>query len=188
VPQRHDPEGGAQKKLCTRRGRDSLTPLCGKEFSMSGSKLVAVNTANAVGDVREWEEGDPKQFVLRGNAECDALLDTLDQLGVARFNCLCRTRYCESGDVFATTPKFKRGVRITRRRLQAAEHRARLLCDCVQEAVFQAVEKTWVEGYDFLIEAIVVISDPDHPRGIIAWVTAFVTCESDFEDREMWLL
>ncbi len=155
---------------------------------MSGSNLVAVNTTHAVGDVREWVEGDPKQFVLRGNAECDALLDTLDQLGVASFNCLCRTRYCESGDVFATTPKFKRGVRITRRRLQEAEPKARSLCDCIQEAVFQAVEKTGVEDYDLLIEACVVVSDPDHPRGIVAWVTAFVTVEAGFEDREMWLL
>jgi hypothetical protein len=155
---------------------------------MADSKLVAVNTTNAVGDVCEWVEGDPKQFVLRGNAECEKMLETLDQLGVASFNCLCRTRYVQSGDVFATIPKFKKGVRITRRRLQEAEPRTRSLCDCIQEAVFQAVEKTGVEGYDFLIEAIVVISDPDHPRGIIAWVTAFVTCESDFEDREMWLL
>jgi hypothetical protein len=55
-------------------------------------------------------------------------------------------------------------------------------------AVFQAVEETGAEGYDLLIEACVVVSDPDFPRGIDAWVTAFVTCESDFEDREMWLL
>jgi hypothetical protein len=155
---------------------------------MSGSNLVAVNAANAVGDVREWVEGDPKKFVLRGNAECEKMLETLDQLGVASFKCLCRTRYGQSGDVFATTPKYKKGVPLSRRRLEDVEPATSWFGDCIQEAVFQAVEKTGVEDYDLLIEACVVVSDPDHPRRIVAWVTAFVTCESDFEDREMWLL
>ena len=44
---------------------------------MSGSNVVAVNAVNAVGDVREWVEGDPRQFVLRGNAECEKMLETL---------------------------------------------------------------------------------------------------------------
>jgi hypothetical protein len=155
---------------------------------MADSKLVAVNTTNAVGGVREGVEGDPKQFVLRGNAKCDALLDTLDQLGVISFKCFCRTRYGDSSDVFTTTPEFKKGVSLSRRRLEEVRQAASLVGDCVWEAVFQAVEKTGVEDYDLLIEACVVVSDPDDPRCIVAWVTAFVTFESDFEDRKMWLL
>ena len=155
---------------------------------MSGSNLVAVNAANAVGEVREWVESEPKQFMLRGNAECEKLLDTLDQCGVTSFKCLCRTRYGQSGDVFAKTPKYKKGIPLSRRRLEDVEPATSCLGDYIQEAVFQAVEKTGVEDYDLLIEACVVVSDPDHPRGIVAWVTAFVTFESEFEDREMWLL
>ena len=155
---------------------------------MAGSKLVGVDKVNDAGEVREWVEGDPKPFVLRGNVECEKLFETLDRLGVASFSCLCRTRYCESGDVFTTTPQFRKGVPLSCRRLEKVELATRCLSNCIQEAVLQAVEETSVNGYDFLIEANVIIGDPDHPRGIVAWVTAFVTCETDFEDREMWLL
>jgi len=155
---------------------------------MANSKIVPLDNVTDVDVVREWQEGDPKPYVLRGNVECEKLFETLDRLGVASFSCLCRTRYCESGDVFTTTPQFKRGVRITGRRLEEVGLATRCLSNCIQEAVFQAVEETPVNGYDFLIEATVIITDPHHSRGILAWVTAFVTCETDFEDREMWLL
>ena len=155
---------------------------------MAGSKLVGVDKVNDAGEVREWVEGDPQPFVLRGNAECERLIASLDELGVASFSCLCRTRYGDSADVFSTTPEFKKGIRLSHRRLEEVWRATRRVGDYVWKAVFQAVEETGAEGCDLLIEANVIIGDPDHPRGIVAWVTAFVTCETDFEDREMWLL
>ena len=155
---------------------------------MFDSKLVAMVKVNEGSDVREWVEGDPQPFVLRGNAECELLIASLDELGVASFSCLCRTRYGDSADVFSTTPEFKKGVPLSRRRLEEVGRAISRVGDGVWKAVLQAVEETGVEGCDLLIEANVIIGDPDHPRGITAWVTAFVTCDSDFEDRKISLL
>ena len=44
------------------------------------------------------------------------------------------------------------------------------------------------EGYDLLIEACVVVSHRDFPRGIDASVTAFYARDPDFADREIPLL
>jgi hypothetical protein len=155
---------------------------------MSVSKLITANTANDFGDVCEWGEIAPKPFVLRGNAELDALLDTLDQLGVRSFNCFCRTRNGDSADVYTTTPEFKKGVHLSRGRLEEVRRATSRVGDYVWKAVVQAVEETGAEGYDLLIEACVVVSHRDFPRGIDASVTAFYARNRDFADREIPLL
>lgn len=152
---------------------------------MFGSKLI---TANEVDDVQACGEGAPKPFVLRGNAELDALLDTLDQLGVVSFNCFCRTRNGDSSDVYTTTPEFKKGVHLSRGRLEEVRRATSRVGDYVWKGVVQAVEETGAEGYDLLIEACVVVSHHDFPRGIDASVTAFYARDPDFADREIPLL
>jgi len=81
--------------------------------------LAVAGFVNEVGEERDWTEGDPHPFVLRENAECERLLDTLEELGVTEW------RYAvwadEFGsDCFVTVPHFKeRGVRYSAAHLES---------------------------------------------------------------------
>lgn len=99
---------------------------------MDSFTLAVAGFVNEVGEERDWIDGAPQPFVLRGNVECERLLDTLAELGVAEW------RYAiwadEFGtDNFVTIPKFEeRGVRYSAARhksVQAALSQLALLLD-----------------------------------------------------------
>ncbi len=136
----------------------------------------------------EGAEGDPRQFVLRGDAYCAERLDKLEQLGVTFFRCLIRTR---GGDICNSrpgTPTFKKGTRLSLRRLEEVARLTETLSDLVAASVAEAVEGTSAEGYDVLIEANVIVSDPDGPRGIAALVTVINAYDPEFDNREIQIL
>lgn len=149
---------------------------------MAGTTSIDVVAAATSGMVPESCEGDPKQFVLRGNEECERLLDTLERSGVTFFRCLCRTRDGETGDVFPAMLEFKRGLRLSSSRYQGIQWTATLASRLISDAAIEAVEHTSAEGHELLIEAAVSLTDP---RSIYAAVTVFYFGDSDFNDREI---
>jgi hypothetical protein len=149
---------------------------------MFGSKLI---TANEVDDVQVCGEGAPKWFVLRGNAKCESLLDTLEHSGVTFFRCLCRTRDGQTGDDFPAMLDFEKGIRLSSSRYEDIKHTASLVSRVISDAVIEAVEQTSAEGQELLIEAAVSLTAP---RGIHAAVTVFYPSDPDFTDRKIPLL
>lgn len=158
------------------------TPETGKEKTMSDEQALVFDRNEAV------SEGDPRQFVLRGDADCDALLNELEGLGVTHFRCLIHARADDGCNSSPETPSFKRGARLSDRRLEQAKRLAKKLCDLVADSVTEAVEGTSAEGSDLLIEANVIVSDPDGPRGILAWVTVVGAYDPEFNSREIEIL
>lgn len=146
---------------------------------------IDVNAAASTPVVSAWVEGDPKQFVLRGNVECERLLDTLERSGVTFFRCLCRTRDGQTGDDFPAMLEFKRGVRLSSSRYEGIKRAASLVSRLISDAALEAVEATSAEGQELLIEAAVSVTAP---RGIHVAVTVFYPSDSDFKDREIPLL
>lgn len=135
---------------------------------MSGSNLVAVNTTNAVGDVREWVEGDPKQFVLRGNAECERLMLALQGLGVEEFDCIFwrdsfGTASCIGRPYFKST-----GVRITTRHLDAVSDGQNRLSSLLDSAIETALEDCDCAESDLMVRFHVSLGAINH--GITAFV------------------
>lgn len=133
-------------------------------------------------------EGNPRQFVLCGNADCDTLLSELEGLGVMRFRGLIHARTDDGCNSSPETPSFKRGARLSDRRLEEARRLAKKLFDLVAASVTEAVEGTSAEDSDLLIEANVIVSDPDGPRGILAWVTVVGAYDPEFNSREIEIL
>jgi hypothetical protein len=168
----------------------SFTPeaaMAAKEFAMVEFVNDCV-AAMVIDRANESAEGQPRQYVLRGDAYCTERLDRLDQLGVTIFRCLIRTR---GGDICNSrpgTPTFKKGTRLSLRRLEEAARLVQTLSDLVADSVTEAVEGTSAEGYDVLIEANVIVSDPDGPRGIAALVTVINAYDPEFDNREIQIL
>ncbi len=136
----------------------------------------------------EGAEGEPRQFVLRGDAYCTERLDKLEQLGVTYFRCLIRTRGGEICNSCPATPTFKKGTRLSLPRLEEVARLTETISDLVANSVTEAVEGASAAGYDLLIEANVIVSDPDGPRGIAALVTVIDAYDSEFDSREIEIL
>ena len=106
---------------------------------MDSFTLAVAGFVNEVGEERDWTEGDPHPFVLRENAECERLLDTLEELGVTEW------RYGAwadefGSDFFMTFPHFKeRGVRYSAAHLEsvraALSQLALLLDDAIRPSL-----------------------------------------------------
>ena len=118
---------------------------------MAGSKLVGVDKVNDVGEVREWVEGDPKPFVLRGNAECEQLLATLDSLGVTYFGYIY-WRDQMGSDSYCTPPSFKKnGARYSVKRLESVKMAQFQLGSFLRDAVEESLVGTYEEDADMMV-------------------------------------
>jgi hypothetical protein len=118
---------------------------------MSGSKLVAASTTNDVDDVREWVEGEPKQFVLRGNEECKRLLDTLERLGVTWFEYVY-WRDEMGSDNFITWPIFKKkGIRFSATHLESVKMAQIKLTCLLDDALEHSLAGTYEEDADLMV-------------------------------------
>ena len=148
---------------------------------MSGSKLVAVNTANAVGDTREWVEGDPKPFVLRGNAECEQLLATLDSLGVTYFQYIYWRDEMES-DSFSTWPSFKKkGVRFSAKHLDSVKMAQAKLGILLKTAAEQSLAGTHEEEADLMVcFSVSVCRERREISAHIKVIESFYRCNDDY--------
>ncbi len=131
---------------------------------------------------------DPQPFVLRDDPQCESLLGSLDTLGVTEFRCLLQLKAGDGASVFATTPAFRKGTRLSSSRLQAAKQVAWALGNVIGDAVEESLAGTSAAGYDLLVEALVIVSDLHGPRGISTWVTAINAVESEFDSRAVPLL
>ncbi|NQW46354.1 MAG: hypothetical protein HQ464_01145, partial [Planctomycetes bacterium] len=106
---------------------------------MADSKIVPLDNVTDSDVVREWQEGDHKPFVLRGNVECEQLLATLDSLGVTYFDCIY-WRDEDSPRSYCTGASFKKkGGRFSVKRLQSVDmaqgELTGLLMDAVDESL-----------------------------------------------------
>jgi len=148
---------------------------------MSGSKLVTVNAMNAVGDIREWVEGDPKPFVLRGNAECEQLLDTLEDLGVTYFEYIY-WRDEMGSDSYRTWPSFKKkGVRFSAKHLDSVKMAQIKLTCLLDDALEQSLAGTCEEHADLMVRFSILVSDGR--REISAHfkvIESFYRCNDDY--------
>ncbi len=134
-------------------------------------------------------EGDPRQFVLRGDPRLDRVMASLEGLGVDRFTIVLRFRYPDDADVFPTFPAFKKGGRFSAARIEGVQRAQRELSALVQEAVQAAVSGTDAEGHELLVEAVVVVARDGGERGITGYMTAISTgIDNDFRDRPIELL
>lgn len=138
---------------------------------MFASKLITANTANEVDDVQDCGEGDPKPFVLRGNAECEHLLSTLARLGVTSFRCFGRSRNGDNAEVFATMPDFKVGVRVSASGLEEVRRTTASISHLIWCAACESVAIVSAEGCDLLVEALVFIDGPRFPPRVSMSVT-----------------
>ena len=118
---------------------------------MVNSKLVAMVKVNEGSDVREWVEGDPKPFVLRGNAECEQLLATLDSLGVTYFGYIY-WRDQMGSDSYCTPPSFKKnGARYSVKRLESVKMAQFQLGSFLRDAVEESLVGTYEEDADMMV-------------------------------------
>jgi hypothetical protein len=148
---------------------------------MAGSKLVGVDKVNEVGEVREWQEGDPKPFVLRGNAECEQLLATLDSLGVTYFDYIY-WRDQAGTDGYCTWPSFKKnGVRFSAKRLQSVRRAQGELSIRLRYAVEQSLEGTYEEDADLMVcFSVSVCQERSEISAHIKVIEAFYRCNDDY--------
>ena len=148
---------------------------------MADSKLVAVNIANDVGEVHEWVEGDPKPFVLRGNAECEQLLDTLEDLGVTEWEYVY-WRDEMGSDSFMTWPHFKKkGVRFSAARLESMKMAQIKLGCLLRNSVEQSLAGTCEEHADLMVRFSILVYDGR--REISAHfkvIESFYRCNDDY--------
>ena len=118
---------------------------------MAGLKTVPLDNVTDVDDVREWQEGDPKPFVLRGNAECQQLLALLDSLGVAYFDYIY-WRDQMGSDSYCTWPSFKKkGVRYSVTRLESVKRAQFQLGSLLRDAVEESLAGTYEEDADMMV-------------------------------------
>ncbi len=118
---------------------------------MDDSKILPLDNVTAVDDVREWQEGDHKPFVLRGNVECEQLLATLDSLGVTYFDCIY-WRDQESPRSYCTGASFKKkGGRFSVKRLQSVSMAQGELTGLLRDAVDESLVGTYVENADLMV-------------------------------------
>jgi len=133
--------------------------LPARSFQMSGSKLVAVSTTHDVDEVREWVEGDPKPFVLRGNEECERLLDTLEHLGVTWFQYVY-WRDQMGSDSYITWPIFKKkGIRFSATHLESVKMAQIQLTGLLDDALEQSLAGTYEEDADLMVCFSVSVSE-----------------------------
>jgi len=168
--------------------RTPLTPNTGKEKQMQDVQKMDAVASTDNGPTREWCDNEPRRFVLRGDAECRSLLDSLDGLGVKEFRCFMRARADDGADVFTTIPAFKKRTTLSVRRLREVKQLSWRLGNCVADAVLEALSGTSADGYDLLIESNVIVSDAGGPRAIPTWVTVISACDPEFDGREIQLL
>lgn len=176
-----------QPRLYSRAVSDFHVPNAGHRQGDLKMDVQKVDSTDD-GQAGQWFDNEPRQFVLRGDAECNSLLESLDGLGVADFRCFMRVRADDGANVFTTIPAFKRRTRISERRLQEVKQFAWRLGNMIAESVAESLSGTSADGYDLLVEASVIVSNPDGPRGICTWATVISACDSDFDDREIELL
>jgi len=155
---------------------------------MSGSKLLVLNTTNDVDDVQDCGERDPKQFVLRGNAECEHLLSTLARLGVTSFRCFGRSRNGDNAEVFATMPDFKVGVHVSASGLEEVRRTTASISHLIWCAACEAVAPVSVEECDLLVDALMVVDAPSAPARIHADVTVIEADDPKLVEWEIQLL
>jgi hypothetical protein len=155
---------------------------------MSGSKLLDLNTTNYVDDVQGCGEGDPKQFVLRGNAECEHLLSTLARLGVTSFRCFGRSRNGDNAEVFAMMPDFKVGVRVSASGLEEVRRTTASISHLIWCAACESVAIVSAEDCDLLVEALVFIDDPRFPPRVSTSVTIINANSPAIRELEIQLL
>ena len=118
---------------------------------MSGSKLVGVDKVNDVGEVREWAAGEPRPFVLRGNAECEQLLATLDSLGVTYFGYIY-WRDQMGSDSYCTWPSFKKkGVRFSAKHLESVKMAQFQLGCLLSNSAEESLAGTYEEDADLMV-------------------------------------
>ena len=118
---------------------------------MADSKIVPLDNVTDVDDVREWHEGDPKPFVLRGNVECERLLDTLEHLGVTFFEYVY-WRDEMGSDSYYTWPSFKKkGVRYSVTRLESVKMAQFQLGSLLRDAVEESLAGTYEEDADMMV-------------------------------------
>lgn len=118
---------------------------------MSGSKLVGVDKVNDVGEVREWAAGEPRPFVLRGNAECEQLLATLDSLGVTYFGYIY-WRDQMGSDSYCTWPSFKKkDVRFSAKHLESVKMAQSRLGCLLSNSAEQCLAGTCEEDADLMV-------------------------------------
>ena len=126
---------------------------------MVDSKTVPLNNVTDVDDVREWQEGDPKPFVLRGNVECERLLDTLEHLGVTFFEYVY-WRDEMGSDSFRTWPSFKEnGILFSATHLESVRTaQVKLMC-LLDDALELSLAGTYEEDADLMVRYAVLVSD-----------------------------
>lgn len=148
---------------------------------MAVSKLVAVKTTNDLGDVREWVEGDPKPFVLRGNAECEQLLATLDSLGVTYFQYIY-WRDEMGSDSFSTWPSFKKkGVRFSAKHLDSVKKAQNKLEYLLRNSAEQSLAGTYEEEADLMVCFSVSVCRERHEISAhIKVIESFYRCNDDY--------
>ncbi|MEI6257592.1 MAG: hypothetical protein WCQ77_13205 [Planctomycetota bacterium] len=101
--------------------------------------------------VREWQEGDPKPFVLRGNAECEQLLATLDSLGVTYLQCIY-WRDEMGSDSYCTWPSFKKkGVRFSAKHLESVKMAQFQLGYLLSNSAEESLAGTYEEDADLMV-------------------------------------
>lgn len=124
--------------------------------------MTDVQRIDAINNVQAADcfDNEPRQFVLRDDAACTAILERLEKLGVTDFRCFMRVRADDGADVFTTIPGFKKGTALSARRLQDAKELGWGLGNLVADAVTEALSGTSADGYDLLIESNVIVTDP----------------------------
>lgn len=129
--------------------------------------------------------GQLRQYVLRGNSECEQLLSTLARLGVTYFRCFGRSRNGDNTEVFATMPDFKEGVSVSTSRLEDV----RRVTTSVSHLIWcETVATVSAEDCDLLVEALVFIDGPRVQPRISASVTIINADNPASEELEIQLL
>ncbi len=152
---------------------------------MDSFTLAVKGFVNEVGEERDWTEGDPHPFVLRGNAECERLFDTLEDLGVTEW------RYAvwadEFGsDCFMTFPHFKeRGVHYSAAHLESVRAALSQLALLLDDAIRPSLEGTANEEEANLMAIFVasICRERREIRATIRAVESFRSLSGDYAAR-----
>jgi len=118
---------------------------------MKDFEVVNDDNVTDVDVVREWQEGDPKPYVLRGNVECEQLLAKLDGLGVTYFDYIY-WRDQAGSDSYCTSPSFKKnGARYSVKRLESVKMAQFQMGSFLRDAVEESLVGTYEEDADMMV-------------------------------------
>lgn len=155
---------------------------------MVSAKSIDVVASATSSMVMKSGEGEPKQFVLRGNAECEQLVRAIACLGVTSVRCFGRTRNGDNAKVFTARPDFGNDIDISPDCMGRATRMATSLSHLIWCAACEAVAPVSVEECDLLVDALMVVDAPSAPARIHADVTVIEADDPKLVEWEIQLL